>query len=264
MQKKHPQRKVEVVTSFSDQGYKIYGERFLSSFQTYWPEEIKLAVYCESVPQGIEDNRIVFRKLTEVSPRLLAFKERHKNNKSAHGLKGQSYSMHTDAVKFSHKVFACIHASQNTEADILIWVDADTLTHSPISTEWLRSLLPEDKDVAWLNRDHKYPECGFLLFNTHKYVFKTIFRKMEEMYLSDNVFNLPETHDSYIWWYVMEKVLQLQPVKLSGEYSNCHHPFVNVFGHVMDHLKGIKRKQIGRSFHRDLKAQRTEGYWTNA
>lgn len=46
-------------------------------------------------------------------------------------------------MRFSHKVFAMADAGRRSKADVLVWLDADILTHAPVRTqgflgEWCR------------------------------------------------------------------------------------------------------------------------------
>ena len=38
---------VAVVTSFSPDGYELYGRRMVETFEKFWPADIKLYVYYE-------------------------------------------------------------------------------------------------------------------------------------------------------------------------------------------------------------------------
>ena len=47
---------------------------------------------------------------------------------------------------------------------MLIWIDADIITHAQVTTEWLDRLMPLSATVGWIGRATKYPETGFMLF----------------------------------------------------------------------------------------------------
>lgn len=248
-------RKFEAVTTFSDEGYKAYGRRMIEAFNAYWPEDVPLHVYSEAAGRG------------EPFPAWLdEFRARHAGGRAASGYlargpsKGQ-YNYRFDALRFAFKTAAVIDSIETTTADILIWIDADTVTHSPVSIDFLRELAPDARDViSWLWRDKNYPECGFYMLNMRHPSTKLLAARWRELYESDLLFHLPEWHDSYVLAELV-RTLQLSWRSISGAGSATGHPFINgPLGAVMDHMKGA-RKAAGRSSTNDLRVIRGEAYW---
>ncbi len=255
------QKRLEVVTTFSPAGYKLYGERFIDTFLEFWPESVLLTVYVDEYPLKYHPNKNQGRlRFKSMPDELENFKTDNQNNLDAHGMASGQYSMRRDAVKFAHKSYVMCDASRKTRADTLIWLDADTVTHAKVEFNWLSGILAENNFLAWLNRDNNYPECGILFFNRHSFFYEQYFRKVRQLYSTGEIFELPQTHDSWVWQYVADK-MDIKPLNLSGSFSSVNHPFIHVFGHVMDHLKGEQRKIDGRSFQNDLKINRKEKYW---
>ena len=66
-----------------------------------------------------------------------------------------------DAVRFANKVYAVFHEAKKDDTDILVWMDADTYVHSPITYGEFRLLVPPQAWLHYLGRNKKWPECGF-------------------------------------------------------------------------------------------------------
>lgn len=248
----------EVVTTCHNKGWQQYGRRMVTSFLLHWPSEVKLTLYAEGFEPEIDSQRCEVREL----PKWQAdFKARHASDKSHNGHRnGSVYSILFDAVRFSHKVAAVVDAAEHSQADVLIWVDADVFTHSKVSVSFLDSLAPTVTPIAWLHRTHKYPECGFVMYNLQLDSARRLLHAFREEYESDRVFKLPEWDDSNVLNRLVQR-LGIQWSSLSGRYSNTGHPFINgPLGSVMDHLKG-NRKNEGRSRRHDLRLRRPEPYW---
>ena len=64
-----------VVTTFSEDGYHLYGKRLIETWCRYWPTEgYTLRIYAEHTLE-VDDSRVEVINLNEVSPKLLKFKD---------------------------------------------------------------------------------------------------------------------------------------------------------------------------------------------
>ena len=248
----------EVVTTCSHKGWQQYGRRMVKSFHFYWPTDVKLTLYAE----GFKPDVGLRTEVRELPQWHADFKARHIDNKNHNGHHGANgmYSILYDAVRFSHKVAAVTDAAERSQAEVLIWIDADVYTHSKVTEAFLDSLLPTNVPLAWLNRVHKYPECGFVMYNMRLEVTRRLLRAFREEYETDRVFSNPEFDDCNTLARLVQR-FNVEWSSLSGRYSNTGHPFINgPLGSVMDHLKG-NRKNEGRSRRHDLRLRRPEPYW---
>ena len=179
-----------VITTMSQSGYGQYGKRMIETFDKHWPQSIKLKIYYEWLPYDYQKNlsdRIEWLDINTACPKLGEFKQRHKSNPHANGIKpgtdpNGKYSYLWDAVKFSHKSFCVSHATLNASTDIVIWLDADVVTHSPVSKEAIEGLLPEDHFVTYLGRQKIYPECGFVMYNCKSKFLKPFMETWKNFY----------------------------------------------------------------------------------
>ena len=267
--------KIAVVTTFHEKGLKTYAQNMIDTFCKNWPKEITLYVYPEKCNPRVPDhNQIVLTDLDSVKE-LTAFKERWKDIPKANGWcndstqkfadKTQKVGFKWDAVRFAHKVYAIFDCARNTDADILIWMDADNVCHSPISLDAVKKFCPTDIDLGLLGREGKYTECGLYSMNLRSENVQAFLREFQRMYddADSGIFTLAEWHDSFVFDVVRNKFREkLKELNWSaGIISGEGHPLINSeWGAYLDHLKG-DRKDLGRSKNKDLKIKRTEAYW---
>lgn len=246
---------IVAVTTFNMDGLNKYGRRMMDTFLHHWSCGVHLHVYYEGWNpfDEVQDELIVYKHLVTESDWLRYFKHRHRALRDDNG-----YRM--DAVRFSHKIAALLHAAQDKTIDYLIWLDGDIITHTDFDAEHLDSILPKEASIAWLDRTRYYPECGFYILNMHHMGTLYLLNMLKRMYAEDQLFALKEWHDSYV---LQQCVIELgtPAVSLSGDGIRTHHPLVNgPLGQWFDHLKG-KRKAIGKTPKIDVLVQRNEPYW---
>jgi hypothetical protein len=232
--------KFAAVTTWAPRHWESHAQRCVESFGKHW--------------QGVTLQAYVDAQLEALSPWLAAFKKRHAHRPT------DDYRM--DAIRFAHKIAAIDLANRATTADVLVWVDADCVTHDDVTPAWLEQLV-KGGDFGYLRRTMKYPECGFMMFRRNERGLAFI-DAIVKAYSSDALFKLAEWHDSFVIDHVRaqrEAIGMLRSVSLSGSGERTHHPLINgPLGAKLDHLKG-PRKSLGRSNARDLKVSRSEDYW---
>ena len=265
--------KYAVVTTFNDAGRAKYGQKMIDSFCEKWPEEVALHIYPELCNPAIRNhNHVTLKRLEEVEE-LMKFKEKWKNVPKANGdvsadpirsrRKDAGKGFKWDAVRFAHKVYAIFHCAKETDADILIWMDADTICHSPITMETIQRLIPADKDLCFLGRKGKFSECGLYAMNLRSPAVQKFLEKFQWMYDSAElgIFTLEEWHDSFVFDVVRRNSTLNELDWSSHLITGEGHPLINSeWGAYLDHLKG-GRKDLGRSKPQDLKVRRKESYW---
>ena len=265
--------KYAVVTTFNDKGRAAYGQKMIDTFCKNWPEEVTLHIYPELCNPAIRNhNHVTLKRLEEVTE-LMAFKEKWKNVPKANGdvsadpvrskRRDAGKGFKWDAIRFAHKVYAIFHCAKETDADILIWMDADTICHSPITMEDIQRLIPADKDLCFLGRRGKFSECGLYSMNLRSEAVQTFLKNFQRFYddAENGIFTLDEWHDSFVFDAV-RKTVRLNELDWSSHLITGEgHPLINSeWGAFLDHLKG-GRKGLGKSKRTDLMVTRTEPYW---
>ncbi len=274
--------KISVVTTFHEAGLKEYGQRMINSFCENWPEEVTLHIYPELCNPAISNHNHITLKRLEELPDLMAFKNRWRDVPKANGDvsadpvrsrrkdAGKGFKWH--AVRFAHKVYAIFHCARETDADFLVWMDADTICHSPITMQDLYRMIPADSELCYLGRKGKYSECGLYAMNLRSQNVQNFLKEFQRVYddAENGIFLLEEWHDSFVFDAVRRKFPQMRQLDWAahlhdlrpqlGNSTGEGHPLINSdWGAWLDHLKG-GRKKLGRSKREDLKVIRKEPY----
>lgn len=269
--------KYAVVTTFHREGYDLYARRMIQTFLQNWPKDITLYAYHQDVIPNERAENLVLRDLENSCPDLVAFKERWKNDPKARGFTDDSTKQHNDkkekkgfkwdAIRFSHKVYSIFHCAKHCDADVLFWMDADTVCHSPINSYFIGTMAPINIDIGYLGRNNKYSECGLYSLNLRSESVQQFLKDFQSVYddAENGIFLMKEWHDSFVFDRIREKNKELREYNWSqGLIEGEGHPLINSeWGGYLDHLKG-KRKRFGRSEVNDLKRPRSEAYWRRA
>ena len=264
--------KYTVITTFNQAGLKQYGQRMISTFEQYWPAEVDLVVYAENCKPTVSRANTCVADLLSDSAELRQFIERHQNNPLAHGQSTPDRQVDPkkqfrwDAVRFAYKVFSIALAAATIKTDWLVWLDADTHTHSLVPISGLNALCPVDSMISYLGRSETYhSECGWVAYNLTNPQTLQFIKDFVDMYNNDKIFELDEWHDSYVWdvvrrrYYGTNKFYNLNPAPSTKGLAG--HPFINsALGLYMDHVKG-KRKVLGQSKAKDIAMHLDHPYW---
>lgn len=258
--------KIEVVTTFGPDDWNKHASRMVSSFLKNWPEEVNLNLYYDAPANFPKSPRL--RTFPHNHPDLYAFKTNHRSRKWR-GWAEAGYNYRYDVVKFCHKPFAIWDFMCNTAygsaADWVMWLDADTFTHTKVTQEALQRMIP-DGDFHYLGRTWKYSECGWMMF--HPVRARPLITGVVDLYRSGRFRNEREWHDSWLFDVVrarLEKEGTLKAVSLSKHLTREKgggHPLINTFlGDYFDHLKG-PRKATGQPRPGDLQRYSDNPYWS--
>jgi len=274
-------RRFAVVSTCHAQGYEDYGRTMVESYLQHWPVDVPLLLYHEGFEPPSAPGRIDADDLARACPDLVAFKARHADNPRAHGkitpwqrlqvfglsvplpFRSRRARYRWDAVRFAHKSYALFAAARRTDADVLIWIDADTLFFADVDQAELERLAPPDSVVACLRRP-SHTECGFVAYNLRHDDQAQLLDEFEAMYSSDLLFAEAEYHDSYLFDVVRERAeargAHVHDIAEGAGWRASHVLVNSRLGGFMDHMKG-GRKTDGHSRASDLVVARDEAYW---
>lgn len=247
-----------VVTSFTQEGFDLYGRNFLKTFHEHWPSTVRLVVYFEGGFLPARSGREEFRPISEVAGHD-AFMGALKFPLMRGRLKDK-YSINWDAGMCRKSL---IHAHSRVFGGKVFWIDADVITHSPVPESFLDEVLPDGKLCCYLGRDYMYTESGFMGFDTAHPHYSQFMQQLESALFSGVFLTLKGWHDCYLFDFVREHFPDRDFLNLAEGIPKHRgvHPFVNsALGKYMDHKKG-KRKLSGRSSKNDLIQPRIEPYW---
>jgi len=282
-------KEITVVTTFHPEGLEVYGQKFLHSFAKHVDQRIKLIVYAEDcAPVNPNPMQITILDQKENLPKLVAFKERWKNDPKANGIPPDDIKARRprdwhkefkwDAIRFANKVYAVFDACDRS-TDWCVWMDADSIIHSDWTYEDFAELLPDTSWITYVGRgkgSQTWPECGFYGMNLRDGVCQDFLKEFERMYedADSGIFKLEEWHDSFVFGHILNNLKLRHPnvIDYSAEIYLTNkaktggggHPLINSkLGKWMDHMKGA-RKFEGKSKRKDLMVGlRNEPYWQN-
>jgi hypothetical protein len=238
----------------------LYAKEFLRTFKKFWQPSIRLVVYYE----GFEPQE-GWRHIEEVE-HLSAWMENLSAFPLMSGYVRDQYKIGLDA-RMCRKVFIQAHAVKQFGGKVF-WLDADSITHAPVTEQFLDAVLPDDQLNCFLGRDRmppggpQYTESGFIGFNADHPACHAFMNAYTNVCLSGAIFTRTGWHDCYAFDATREVMRQPDIFNdLAKDLpSDCAHPFVNsVLGSVMDHKKGPRK--LGRTDRKDLVIERTEPYW---
>ena len=157
--------------------------------------------------------------------------------------------------KFSFKVFSVLNAyyKYSKNYKYFIWIDGDSKILKPFNYEDIKTFTNNTNFMmAYLKRYFTYSECGFIIFNLLNEHIQEYFTKIRHLYLSDDVYLLPQTHDSWVWDYVrteLEKTTNVINFDLTNDWckNNQINGNTDIISHsvVKDyvyHFKGKRKK----------------------
>lgn len=173
---------MRAVTTFGPEGYTLYAKQMLQD----WVEhcDIPLIAYVEEMddyPDGVE-----IRRLEDV-PNVLPFLR----------TTNQAVNYRFDVFKFCRKSFVQIQALREFDEPVF-WFDADITIQSPF--KGLGKLI-DGVFIAYMGRRKFYPCTSFIGFNVHPHRARFA-DEYEAIYLTGDIYNLPEWHDAYVFDYV--------------------------------------------------------------
>lgn len=157
---------IEVVTTFSKDGYDLYGHRMIETWLKFWPDNHSLIVYTEDFDIDEKDQRITQINLNSECQDLLEFKRQSQLIEQSLTDK-KKIARIQKTVKWSHKVFAISHALKNCQSNFLLFLDGDTYTKSKIDQNLVSNLVENNLIAVHFENlsEGLHFETGLLAFN---------------------------------------------------------------------------------------------------
>ena len=243
-----------IVTGFSADGYEEYGERLIDSLDRFNPG-LDVHVYASgmsNIPRECIDQQHKQEDITRLSAFLAEWgcstaangKPSHKTNAKENRL---GYSYRYDACKFSKMVFTMEHAAQHLVIEngcgYMVWLDGDNVARQDIPLDLAERSLPNGEDYAFLGREPKHSETGYLVFRLPEAL--PLLTAWADYYAEGTFIKQKEWHSAYLFDRAREQCKKLIGHNLTpGERGHVIHKCW--VGSIFDHCKG-KRKAKGRS-----------------
>jgi hypothetical protein len=224
---------ITVVTTFSKEGYDLYGKRWIESLLEYLPSGNNVIIYTDFnlAPPA---NNFIIKQFDKEFPNHEAF--RIKVN-GFFNTTEKNKAIGDKTVKFSYKSFV-INNELKLNDDILIWLDGDAeITNNICKEDFIKLLNLKFLACQTEKQTHKYPhiESGILIFDCSHLDTKLFQVKFEEYYYTDKIFQLKKPYDGYIIGRVLKEGSFLfydfnQNIEIIGKNSHkdstFQHPFL--------------------------------------
>ena len=239
--------KINFVTSFNEDIYKVAGHHLLKSIKDNWKPDLNITCYYHDLDlknySVLENNSVSFKNLERIEDYKI-FKTVNVDHDGTE--KGTiPYNWHLDAVKWSRKVFALTEkafelAEESKDAGWLIWIDADSLAKKRLVAKDILNMLPEECDVVYKgvrNYPDKtfYLDTSFIAFNLNKKPALDLLGDLRGAYISGELLQYREWHDSFL----LERLLNIY--KAHGMKIKS----LEQIGDYITHFEGVdKVKQL--------------------
>lgn len=250
--------KIVTITSFNEKYYKHIGKYCVASWLEYFPKDYQLVCYVEEC--NIEhNNRITQIPFTELGESYFDFQK----------------SKYKDRVKvFSKKGYSIIHAMENTDADFIIWIDADVITHSKVTEEFLKSICLPDVLATFMGvhhpRDKNDPdselmfscESSVFVLNKNHQSFESFAQRYREYYDKRLTQNLRRFYDGEVLGATIKDFSKAKMNDLNEEKGHKTPMPRTVLAECFMHFKaGLKdasdfeqeiKKQLGKTVYKNV------------
>ncbi len=245
-------RRIAVCTSFDDEGYRVYGRRFVLSFLAN--SDLPLHVFYGGKKPEIKGP--IYHDLHRDAG-LRKFRGQWGNSPFANGVVKRADDMNHDmlavsveyidyrfqAIKFANKVYAVTGAVAKNQ-DWWVWIDADVEVTKTLDDKLWDAVCRDGIIASYLGRkDWHHSECGFVAY--HMPAARSFLNQLRFIYDSGLLFLFQEWHDSFIWDAV-RKVSEMTGGKfnnLSAGVSGTDVWPQTILGEYMVHHKGPVAKR---------------------
>ena len=148
--------------------------------------------------------------------------------------------------RFSHKVEAQCELYKQTKHSHrwMIWLDADVRQLAE-PANWQDLLPPEGTAIAYLSRgDDYHPETGYIAYDCQDPRLDAFFTRLEQVYLTDEIFTLKEWHDAWVWDWVCRDVKIKRHTLIEGTPRRGEAFGRSRLSPYFEHLKGPRKEQV--------------------
>jgi hypothetical protein len=203
---------IKFITTFSQNGYDLYGKQWLETFSANVKEQdITVDLYID-FPLKVLDNRINIIDYNIAIPN-------HKDwlNEFSSLFKGIMYNKKM-AMRFSYKSFVMQHALKNNSDCYIIWLDGDCI-FKPNQTYSDLSNILDTKFIAVQrehNGGHDHCESGFVLFDVDHKDKEQFLTTFIETYKLNNIINESSPYDGFM---IYKSLINIEYVDLNENYG---------------------------------------------
>lgn len=240
------------VTAFHPEGFKVYGHRLVDSFDKFAPQWglHAYASICDDRVYSRHSDKATWHEQFDI-PELRAFLDRHKDNPHVHGRQPDhrwkdkdrkaGYNYRYDMMKFARMIYVMWAEAHRDPTGRMVWLDGDCVLRKQLPDDFIDRSLPDGYDYAYLGRQKKYSETGYLVFRLPEAL--PILDEWANFCTSDSFFNEAEHHSAFLFDRARERHPNIKGYNLTPNGGG--HPIYDCHvGEWIWHCKG-RRKDKG-------------------
>jgi len=183
-----------VCSSIWGNAWERYGKIFVDTYLKYWDSSINFIL--------VTDRQLLIDGPKQLD--LLSLKEykefmQHENTFDLQKIE-RKHRWKYDLNKWLPQVITPKAVISNIawELDeILIWLDADVETHSPVNQDWILNIM-DGYDIACLQRSDRHTEIGFYAIRLNNKTINII-NELATLYTTFKITKYNEWHSAYTW-----------------------------------------------------------------
>ena len=135
-----------ICTGWHPEGFDLYGQQFIQSFDRYWPDEIKIRCWVEDINIGPMCRAVKYSLWhCEGIENFISYNQRIMSHCGKHPVKGwrtkdhrRGYCFRYDAVRFCKQMFIPEDAAKRLpDGEVLAWFDADVVTFDHVPPDFI-------------------------------------------------------------------------------------------------------------------------------
>lgn len=234
---------ISCITTFSQDGYELYGHRMIDTWLRFWPENYKLQVYTEGYSLTETNVRLISLDLEKTCLDLVNFKKNSSVLLSKSESKRELRRVQK-TVKWSHKVYAMSHALKNSNDDFIIFLDGDTYTTNFVPVNLAEMLVKKKLFSVHFEHLKKYGlhfETGLIVFNMKHHQVELLKHHLTRAYDNLDIYKMKKTWDGF-WLAHLYEEYKLDVLDLSQDGKG-------VFGNK--YVKDILKHDVGNKKYLD-------------
>ena len=235
-------KKIVTVTSFSFDGYKEYGQKFIESFKKFNPDlELYFIIDDPKLEFLNNDCKVIENHfLNEIQDFLTAYNDRFSKT---------DFRFAPNRFIYKPTSIATLNNFLSSEdADYIAWIDGDTVFKQSGLKETLIKIKPNKHQIASVFerfQDLHYIESGLMIFNRKHSLCSSFINESMDIFISGRIFKFMEWQDALVWSYLMYALPPNSFRLLCKEFNiKGSHPIsrFNLLKDKLDHLKGNNKK----------------------
>lgn len=195
--------RINLATTFNEDGYYHYGQQWIDTIIKYWPEETRVTLYVDfDIPELPDNFNIV--SFSDTFPNHQEFAQNvkeHFTKKFPPNLQSKAINFSRLTIKFSHKALVIDRELTRNDAGYFVWLDGDVETCANITYADVSNALGEKFLACQMERQgsrHPHVESGILIFNLLHKTTHEFQKKFNQYYYTDKLFEIRKPYDGYV------------------------------------------------------------------